>query len=334
MTHKKVAIVQIPPAILDLKEGVARAVTAIREAAHQGAELIVFPESWLTGYPAWVFDLAIWDDAQARYWHGKFLEQCPTIDSDSLLPIRQAAADCNVNVLLGLNERARAHAGSIYNSTLLIGPQGQTLNVHRKLTPTHTERIAWAQGDGAGLNVTASSVGRIGSLICWEHWHPLMRQTMHFQDEEIHVACWPDMADSHIVSVKHYAFEGRCFVISAAQYLRASDVPEPLREAYRKGLGNTGAVMEDDSIFFNGGSGVAGPNGEWVIAPTFNESGIIYASLNLEEVYQYKHDLDVVGHYSRSDVFQLSVNRMARESVSLLDNEPTHSAFSLRQNDH
>ncbi|WP_339719524.1 carbon-nitrogen hydrolase family protein [uncultured Paraglaciecola sp.] len=319
MKSEKIAIVQVPSAILDLDEGVKRAVSAIREAAQQGAELIVFPESWLTGYPAWVFDLAIWDDAQARYWHGKFLEQCPTIDSERLLPIREAAADCSVNVLLGLNERARPHAGSIYNSTLLIGTQGETLNVHRKLTPTHTERIAWAQGDGAGLNVVDTSVGRIGSLICWEHWHPLMRQTMHFQDEQIHIACWPDMADSHIVSVKQYAFEGRCFVVSAAQYLTAADVPESLRDAYKKGLGATGAVIEDENVFFNGGSGVVGPNGEWVTEPLFNETGIIYANIHIDEVNQYKHDLDVVGHYSRSDVFQLSVNRTARESVTLHD---------------
>ncbi|MEP0354669.1 carbon-nitrogen hydrolase family protein [Paraglaciecola sp.] len=319
MNDKKIAIIQRPSAILDLKEGVRRAELAIREASENGAELIVFPESWLTGYPAWVFELAIWDDAEARYWHGEFLAQCPTIDCDRLAPIRQAAADCSVNVLLGLNERARPHAGSIYNSTLLIGTKGQTLNVHRKLTPTHTERIAWAQGDGAGLNVVDTSVGRVGSLICWEHWHPLMRQTMHFQDEQIHISCWPDMADSHITSVKHYAFEGRCFVISAAQFLTASDVPEPLRNAYKKGLGATSSVTADENVFFNGGSGVAGPNGEWVVEPMFDEAGIIYASINLNEVNQYKHDLDVVGHYSREDIFQLSVNRSARKSVILQD---------------
>ncbi|MBU2979902.1 carbon-nitrogen hydrolase family protein [Alteromonas sp. C1M14] len=320
---KKVAIVQIPSAILDLAEGVRRAELAIREAAENGASLVVFPESWLTGYPAWVFDLAIWDDAEARYWHGKFLEQCPTINCDSLLPIRQAAADCHVNVLLGLNERARPHAGSIYNSTLLIGTKGETLNVHRKLTPTHTERIAWAQGDASGLKVTQTTSGRVGSLICWEHWHPLMRQTMHFQDEQIHIACWPDMADSHIVSVKHYAFEGRCFVVSAAQYLRADDVPEALRAAYRKGLGATGPVLEDENLFFNGGSAVVGPNGEWVVEPLFDQPGILYANIDIDEANQYKHDLDVVGHYSRSDVFQLSVNRTEREIVAWKDDEST-----------
>ncbi|MEG3765242.1 carbon-nitrogen hydrolase family protein [Alteromonas sp. 14N.309.X.WAT.G.H12] len=323
MNDKKIAIVQTPSAILDLTEGVKRAEAAIREAAQNGAELIVFPESWLTGYPAWVFDLAIWDDAQARYWHGKFLEQCPTIDSECLLPIRQAAADCKVNVLIGLNERARPHSGSIYNSTLLIGTKGETLNVHRKLTPTHTERIAWAQGDGSGLNVIETSTGRVGSLICWEHWHPLMRQTMHFQDEQIHISCWPDMAASHKVSVKQYAFEGRCFVISAAQYLQSDDVPEELRTAYRKGLGATGPVLTNDNLFFNGGSAVAGPNGEWVVEPLFDKPGIIYADINLEEVYQYKHDLDVVGHYSRSDVFQLSVNRTARDTVTWQNDVPS-----------
>lgn len=173
-----VAIVQQPPALLDLDESLRRAVAHITEAARSGADLVVFPETWLTCYPAWVFGLAGWRDAEARRWHARLLEQSPVLDpggDDALAPVRAAAREHGVTVVLGLNERAAPASGSLYNSLLTIGPDGGTLNVHRKLTPTHTERIVWAAGDGAGLRVVETPAGRVGSLVCWEHFHPLAR---------------------------------------------------------------------------------------------------------------------------------------------------------------
>ena len=228
----RVAIVQEPPAVLDLEEGVRRAVAAVEAAARDGAQLVAFPETWLTGYPAWVFGLAGWDDAEARHWYGRFVSQCPTVAGPELDRLRRAARQHGVVVALGLNERAHGGSGTIYNSLLYVGAEGETLGVHRKLIPTHTERIVWASAnDASGLRVHDTAVGRVGGLVCWEHWQPVIRQAMHDQGEEVHLAAWPDMTEMHAMAARTYAFEGRCFVLSAAQYLTADDVPDELRAA-------------------------------------------------------------------------------------------------------
>ncbi|MFD1343059.1 carbon-nitrogen hydrolase family protein [Litorisediminicola beolgyonensis] len=327
MSVTRVAIVQKPTAVLDLAEGVRRAVGHIEDCAAQGAQLVVFPESWLTGYPSWVFGMAGWDDANARLWYRRFVDQCPTQDSTELQPIREAANAAGVLVSLGFNERADARAGSVFNSILLIGDTGQTLNLHRKLTPTHTERNIWAQGDAAGLRVVSTNIGEIGGLVCWEHWHPLARQALHAQNEQIHLALWPDMPEAHALAARHYAFEGRCFVAAAAHYLTVDDVPEELLEGYATGLDPN---CRASNVLFRGGSGFVGPNGEWLKPQLFDEPGLIIADLDLGETVGYKHDLDVAGHYSRNDIFQLSVDRAPRRSVNLSDGAETRPGSSER----
>ena len=170
MTTVQVAIIQEPPAVLDLVEGVARAVAHVSAAAAQGAQLVVFPETWLTGYPAWIFGLAGWDDPEARHWHGILAAQSPTIDAPELSPLRRVAARHGVIVVMGLTERSRPGSATLYNSLLTIGADGDTVGVHRKLTPTHTERIVWAAApDGSGIRVHDTPLGRLGGLVCWEH---------------------------------------------------------------------------------------------------------------------------------------------------------------------
>ncbi|MBM7805232.1 putative amidohydrolase [Geodermatophilus bullaregiensis] len=309
----RVAVVQEPPAVLDLTAGVARAVAAVASAAADGAQLVVFPETWLTGYPAWVFGLAGWDDAGARHWYGRLLAQCPAVDGPELDPLRAAARRHGVLVAMGLNERSGAAGGSLYNSLLYVGRDGATLGVHRKLVPTHTERIVWAPSpDAAGLQVHSTEVGRVGGLVCWEHWQPVIRQALHAQDEQVHLALWPDMTEMHAVAARTYAFEGRCFVVSAAQFLTADDVPGDLREAYRLGVGpDTPAT----GTWFPGGSAVAGPDGSWLAEP-LTGPGIVHAELDLELTTAFKHDLDVAGHSSRADLFSLTVDRRPRAAVS------------------
>lgn len=311
MTRLRVAVVQQPAALLDLPESLRRAAAAITDAAAAGAGLVVFPEAWLTGYPAWVFGLAGWRDASAQHWHRLLLEHSPVIDQaggtdDDVQPVRAAAAEAGVTVVIGLNERASRSSGSLFNSSLTIGPDGRTRNLHRKLTPTHTERIAWAAGDGAGLRVVESAGVKIGSLVCWEHFNPLARQTLHALGEEIHVAHWPDMAESHRLAARFYALEGRCFVVSAAQILDASDVPADLLEPFRAGIGPD---APHTGWLFDGGSSIAGPDGSWVVEPVFDEARIITADLDLDRRYEESLDLDVAGHYSRPDVFSLTVDR-------------------------
>ena len=318
MSLVNIAVVQEPTAVLDLQEGVRRAVSHIERAASQGAQVIVFPESWLTGYPAWVFGMAGWNDAEARHWYSKFVSECPTHDGPELEPIRKVSRDRNVVVALGFNERIRENSGSVFNSILLIGTDGSTLNLHRKLTPTHTEKIVWAQGDASGLRVSSTEFGNIGGLVCWEHWHPLARQALHAQDEQIHMACWPDMPDSHALATLHYAFEGRCFVAAAAHILTVDDVPSELLEAYRIGIGPD---CSDATVLLSGGSGIAGPDGRWIGGQLFDKAGLVCAEIDLAATTEYKHDLDVVGHYSREDIFQLSVDRRAKKPVRWIENE-------------
>lgn len=306
-----VAIVQQPPVLLNLAEGLERAADYVQQAAGAGAELVVFPETWLTGYPAWVFGMAGWRDEEAQFWYARLLAESPVLHAtggidDGLAPLRLAAQDADVTVVMGLNERARLSAGTLYNSLITIGPDGRTMNLHRKLTPTHTERIVWGQGDAAGLSVVNTTAGRVGGLVCWEHWQPLARQALHAQDEEIHVAAWPDMPEMHHVASRAYAFEGRCFVVCAGQFLSVEDVPSDIREAFRAGVG---ADAPETGILFDGGSGVVRPDGTWLAPPLFGSPGIIVQEIDLAERDQQHHDLDVVGHYSRPDVFNLTVHR-------------------------
>lgn len=306
-----IAIIQHPPAVLDLEESLTRAVRHIADAAARGAQLVVFPETWLTCYPAWVFGLAGWRDETAQGWYRTLLEQSPIVGepgsaNDDLEPLREAARSNSVTIVMGLNERAGRESGTLYNSLITIGLDGSTLNLHRKLSPTHTERIVWGAGDGAGLRVVETPAGRVGGLVCWEHWNPLARQALHAQDEQIHIAAWPDVPEMHHIASRSYAFEGRCFVICAGQYLTTDDVPFELLAAYRQGVG---PHASERGILFDGGSGVVGPDGSWVADPVFGAARTIMATIDLGVRNAHSHDLDVVGHYSRPDVLTLSVNR-------------------------
>lgn len=316
MSQTTVAIVQQPSAPLDLGESLDRAAAHIMEAAAAGASLVVFPETWLTCYPAWVFGMAGWRDSEARRWHARLLAESPVLDhdgaqDDGVAPIRAAARDAGVTVVIGLNERADRAGGTLYNSLLTIGADGGTLNLHRKFSPTHTERIVWGAGDGAGLRVVDTPAGRVGGLVCWEHFNPLARHTLHAQNEEIHVAAWPDCPESHGIAARSYALEGRTFVVSAAQFVATSDIPADLLDAYRAGVGPD---APDDGLLFDGGSNIVGPDGAWLVEPVVGEARTIVARLDLDRRYEELLDLDVAGHYSRPDIFQLAVDRSRRDS--------------------
>lgn len=320
MTRVKVAIVQQPAAVLDLSESLRRAAMHVTEAHRRGAALIVFPETWLTCYPAWVFGMAGWSDPEAESWHARLLAESPVLGeaddmSDGLAPLRDIACKLAVTIVIGTNERTQ-RGGTLYNALVTIGSDGHLLNVHRKLMPTHTERIVWGIGDAAGLRAVDTSAGRVGGLICWEHWMPLARHTLHASGEQIHVASWPDTAEMHLIASRQYAFEGGCFVLAAGLFLALDDIPADLQGAFRAGLSDAEAEL---GLVFDGGSAIIGPDGRWIVEPQRGSPGIIIAEIDLEEVDRSHQKLDVVGHYSRNDLFDLRVNVRRPDSVMRVD---------------
>ena len=306
------AIVQRPPVLLDMAATLERAVDAIDQAAE--ADLVVFPETWVTGYPAWVFGMAGWGDPEGRRWYGRLLRESPVVGDpddrqDDLGAVRAAAERNATTVVLGINERG---GGTLYNSLATIGPDGRLLNLHRKLVPTHTERIIWGQGDGAGLRAVDTPAGRVGGLVCWEHWMPLARQALHSEHEQVHVAAWPDTPELHELAARTYAREGGCFVLSAAPYLTTDDVPVELREAYAAGVGPEAPA---DGVLFDGGSSIASPDGNWLVPPVRGVAELIVAEIDLDASDEAHADLDVAGHYSRPDVLSLRVDTRRRSAV-------------------
>jgi len=296
-----VAAVQAAPFYLNLERSLTRALELIAEAAKRRAQLVVFPEAWLPGYPAWLDtcrDVAVWDHQPIKRLYAQLLDNSVAVPSRATDALGEAARRHNLTLVIGVHERAGEGAGrgTLYNSILTFSPMGELLNVHRKLVPTFNERLIWGQGDGSGLRVVETPVGRIGSLICWEHWMPLVRQRLHVAGEDIHVALWPSVKEMHQIASRHYAFEGRCFVIAAGGIMRRSDLPRELEVA--------GDATSDDSEFIlNGGSCVIGPDGQYVAGPTFGSEVIILARINLERIREESLTLDVTGHFNRQDLF-------------------------------
>ncbi len=186
------------------------------------------------------------------------------------------------------------------NSLLTFGSDGTLLNHHRKLIPTYTERLVWGQGDAGGLRAVDTSVGRIGGLICWEHWMPLARQVLHTSGEHIHVAVWPTVHEMHQIASRHYAFEGRCFVVTAGLLMKVRDIPSRLSIA---------SELSDkpDQLLLRGGSAIIGPDGGYVVEPLFDEERVLIADLDLSVIDKERMTLDVSGHYQRSDLFDLRI---------------------------
>ena len=297
----RVAAIQAAPVYEDLEASIDRAVTLIAEAASQGAQFIAFPETWLPGYPAWLDctrDVGLWDHEPVKKVHGRLRENSLVIPSPQTEKLSSAAREHQAIVNISAHERVTEGPGrgTLYNTMLTFGSDGSILNKHRKVMPTYTERLIWGQGDGSSLHAVETEVGRIGGLICWEHWMPLARQALHNSGEDIHVAAWPLVKEMNLVASRHYAFEGRCFVIATGAIMHAQDLPSEL-EAIEPFNSNP------DELVMRGGTAIIAPNGDIIAGPVFNEETILVEELDLSMISEESLTLDVTGHYSRPDIF-------------------------------
>ncbi len=312
MTDKlAVAIIQASPVFLNLAASLEKAVALVGEAAKQGARFAAFGETWLAGYPAWLDfcpAAALWDHEPTKEVFARMRQTSVVVPSGETEILGRAARENKIAVVIGINERVERGAGSgtLYNSLLTFDETGNLANHHRKLVPTYTERLVWGNGDGDGLRaVETAGAGRVGSLVCWEHWMPLARQAMHDAGEQIHVAVFPTVHEAHQIASRHYAFEGRCFVLAVGSILHAADLPTALTK-------NTDLEKSPEKLLLRGGSCVIAPDGNFVVEPIFDHEQIICAEIDLAQIDREKMTLDVSGHYSRPDVFALEVNRNLR----------------------
>ena len=301
-----IGIVQSAPVYLDIKKSLEKVEALLTEASTKGAELVCFGESWFTGYPAWIDycdEYAKWDFKPTKEIFAKTYSNSLDVTGPEVAQIGKWAKELGLVVVMGINEKVTSGPGNgtIYNSLLTWNERGELANHHRKLMPTHTERLLYGQGDGAGLKAVDTAVGRVGGLICWEHWMPLTRQTMHNSGEHIHIAVWPKVHEMLQIATRSYAFEGRCFAVGVGQIMRVKDIPTEL---------TLPDALKDkpEQMLLNGGSCIVGPDGQYVMEPLWDQEGVFTAEVDLNRCYEEKMSLDVTGHYQRNDVFQLDVN--------------------------
>jgi nitrilase len=305
-----IAVVQESPAILDKEKTLELAVGYIEKAAVQGAQLVVFPEAFISGYPAWIWRLRPGGDWNLyEQLHTRLLDSAVDLTSNELAQLQNAAKNHNVTIVCGLNERdGSLSRATLYNTVVVIGQDGEILNRHRKLMPTNPERMVWGFGDGAGLNVVETRAGRIGTLICWENYMPLARYALYSQGVEIYIAPTYDSGDGWLGTMQHIAREGRCWVVSSGVALTRDDIPEDFP--------NRDSLYPATEAWINpGDSAVVAPGGEIIAGPLRNEKGLLLADIDTTRVAPSKRALDVTGHYSRPDVFTLTVNRKSQSPV-------------------
>jgi nitrilase len=311
--YMKVAIIQDAPVPLAVSDGITQAIKLAKNAIEGGAKLIAFGETFLGGYPIWLDEAskaAIWDHPGTKALHRIMLDNAVFQGDPRLEPLQELSNQTNTLISIGAHERRRS---SLYNNQLLFRPNLPLLN-HRKLVPTHGERLMWNRGDGSTLAVHEGEQAIVGSLICWEHWMPLARAAMHNQREMIHIAAWPTVREIYAVASRHYAFEGRCFVLAAGLVQHRSDLLDGLERA-----GSDMAAVElinsiPDGPVQMGGSLIIAPNGD-IIAKAGEHAEILYADLDLGLIGEGLTSLDTDGHYSRPDVFELNVNRRAMDGT-------------------
>jgi nitrilase len=290
-----VAVVQASSLVCNLQANLDKTRDLTSEAKKKGAKLVLFPEAFISGYPHGCdfgakigFRTSKGREEYLEYWNSSIKVPSPATEY-----LSQIAAENNVYLVIGVVEQ---DLGTLYCSVLFFSPEGKYLGKHRKLVPTASERIIWGFGDGTTLPVIDTKIGKIGAVICWENYMPLLRTHMYSKGIQIYCAPTADDREEWISTMRHIAMEGRCFVLSCCQYLQKSDYPASMN------------IYDKKELLMRGGSCIINPLGQILIGPNYEGECILTAKINLDEIIKTKYDLDVVGHYSRPDIFKLFVN--------------------------
>jgi nitrilase len=301
----RAAVVQDAPVLFDSRRTLDKVADLTARAARRGATLVLFPEAFVSAYPHGLTFGAVFGARTAegheefrRYW-----ESAIDVPGVEVARLSKIARENGVHLVIGVIERA---VGTLYCTVLFLSPEDGLLGKHRKLMPTGSERLVWGQGDGSTMPVFETAVGRLGAVICWENYMPLLRAAMYAKGVEVYCAPTADDLEIWTATVRHIAKEGRCFVLSACQFLRRSDCPA-----------DYGSAIETDGTLIRGGSVIAAPSGEVLAGPLFDRRDLLVADLDLNDIVRGKFDLDVSGHSARPDVFRLEVDESSRAAVAV-----------------
>jgi nitrilase len=311
----RVALAQIAPAWLQRETTLDKIIAHVEEAAGQGAQLVVFGEALLPGYPFWpeLTDGARFESAEQKELFAHYAGQAVDIGSGQLDPLCRKAAELGVAVYLGTIERSAERGGfSLYATLVYIDAHGRIGSAHRKLMPTYEERLVWSPGDGHGLRVHELGEFRVGGLNCWENWMPLPRAALYGQGENLHVAVWPGNRRNTEDITRFIARESRSFVVSVSGLMHRDWIPDGTPQADRIRSATSGWMAD-------GGSCAANPDGRWLLEPQIEEEGVWCVDLDIGEVARERQNFDPAGHYSRPDVTRLKVNRKRQKTVRFED---------------
>jgi nitrilase len=291
----RVACVQVEPVILDRDRTIDKLAQYTAEAAREGAQLVVFPETFVPAYPSsrWAKALAGWADPRAKEAFARLRRESLEVPGDAERRLGEIARDHGVWLVTGVNEVDPEKPGTIYNSLLYHAPDGTLAVHHRKLVPTNHERLVWGQGDGRGLRAIETPLGRIGGLICWENYMPLARFSLYESGVEIYIASTADDGDAWQATLVHIARESRAFVVAPSHFQRAASYPDdfPLRE-----------LLDGVDLLGRGGSAILGPDGSCLAGPLYDEEGVLYADLEPDRLFEERQRFDPAGHYHRPDL--------------------------------
>jgi len=320
----KAAAVQTSPIFLNVEKTIEKAISFVKEATSNGANLVAFPEVFVAGYPYWNW---IMTPVQGSKWYEELYKSSVKTDDAIMKPLFQAAKEYNCHIVIGINERGDSY-GEIYNTNLIIDNHGKLIGKHRKLVPTWAEKLTWTSGDGSSLKVYNTEIGPIGTLACGENTNTLARFTLLAQGELIHIANYIslpvappdyDMAEAIKIRAAAHSFEGKLFTI-----VSCSTISKEIKDALRPDVPNVDELLTRKNSAF---SGIIGPNGTVIGQPLIDDEGIVYADIDLEKCIQPKQMHDILGHYNRFDIFDLRVNTAPIRKITFIDN---HEEFNRK----